>query len=126
MSLPVLIYISKDSCPACKSFNQREWENVKYRLNGKVRFVSFRMKDGQRVPPCIEKYADWFPNIILTSARNYNEYFTSDNECHLSKPGSLSALQFNSVEEDGVRKPAGRPYTADAIEAWFQKAVKKL
>ncbi len=126
MSQPVLIYISKDSCGACKVFNAKEWESLKYRLNGKARFVSFRIKDSQRVPEAIEAYAQWFPSIILTSAANYNKYFSDDDKLTSHRSGTLPAVQYNSVEEKGKIIPAGRPSTADAIVNWFDKASKKL
>lgn len=126
MSQPVLIYISKDSCGACKVFNSKEWENLKQRLNGKVRFVSFRLKEGQKVPAPLEDYAHWYPSIVLTSAKNYHKYFSDDDKLTSNQSGTLPAIQYNSVEEKGRIIPANRPNTADAIVNWFDKASRKL
>ncbi len=124
MSTPVLIYISKETCPACQRFAP-EWEKLKQKLSGKVRFVSFRLKGDRTLPPAIQKYGNWYPTILLVSGSEYSKYFTDDDNMR-SASGSMHALVFNSVEEHGRLIPAGRPTDSENVLLWVTKLYNKV
>ncbi len=122
-NLPVLILISSEDCGWCKKFAP-EWEKLKQKLNGKARFVSFRKRTiAESLPAALSEYAGWLPMIILTSAAEYNKYFTSDDRV-ISNTGKMRATRFNAIEEEGKVRPASTPNTADAVALWFRQSTK--
>ncbi|AYV85916.1 MAG: hypothetical protein Solivirus1_73 [Solivirus sp.] len=125
-NLPVIILISSESCGWCKKFAP-EWEKLKAKLNGRARFVSFRVRPGESLPSALSDFVSdgkgWLPMIIMTSAAEYGKYFTSDDRV-ISSIGKMRANRYNAIEEEGKIKPANNPNTADAIALWFRQSSR--
>lgn len=127
-SIPVLIYLSKNGCPACKAF-EPHWEKIKQRLNGKTRFVKFMCDEHRHACPGLQKYAGWYPSIILAGPKSYFRIFTADdkvNEVDYSNSYEIKALKFNAVEEGDEFKYGGRPNTADGVVSWFNRVADRI
>lgn len=133
LNLPVLIYLAKDPCPACSSYNG-EWEKVKKQLAGKARFVKFTCKPGHpggNVPPPFSKYFEgpnggWFPTILVAGPKSYFRIFTSDdkvNDDEYSDKYTIKAKKFNAVEVAGGYEYGGRPNTVDNTIVWFDQVA---
>src|SRR3990167_6936139 len=127
-TIPVLIYLSKNGCPACKSFEQH-WEKIKQRLIGKVRFVKFTCDLNRQACPCLRKYTTWYPSIILAGPKSYFRVFTADdkvNEIDYSDQYEIKALKFNAVKKSDGFEYAGRPNTADGVISWFNRVSDQI
>lgn len=120
---PVLILISSETCPACKHFAP-EWEELKNRLHGSFRMVSFRLKPGMSAPPTIDTYAPFYPSIILATADEYNRFFTDDDR-PVTHSGVMKAKRYNAIFENGQWIPARKPNSADAISLWAKQSIKE-
>lgn len=129
LNLPVLIYIAKDTCPACHSYNG-EWEKVKEQLNGKARFVKFMChpgNPGMDIPPVFDEYFKpdgWFPTILLAGPKSYFRAFTPDDKVNTdeySDKYTIRAKIFNRVEIPSGYDYAGRPNSADNTVMWFNQ-----
>jgi hypothetical protein len=136
MNLPILVYISKESCPACVRYNE-EWEKIKTQLNGKARFVKFNCQPGQpgrNIPPVFNKYFQpqgngVFPTILLAGPNSYFRAFTPDDKVNINEYSdqyTIKAKKFNSVEIPGGYEYAGRPNTADNTVNWFNQIVNTV
>lgn len=133
LDLPVLIYLSKEHCPACTYYNG-EWEKVKQQLNGKARFVKFNCNPGvpgKNVPPVFNRYFQpedkgWFPAVLLAGPNSYFRAFTPDdkvNKDEYSDQYTIRAKKFNAVEIPSGYEFAGRPQTAEYTIMWFNQVV---
>lgn len=134
LNLPVLIYIAKDTCPACTHYNE-EWEKVKKQLYGRARFVKFTCHPGiagKNVPPVFDRYfqprdkGHWFPAIILAGPKSYFRAFTPNDQVNndeYSDQYTIRAKKFNSVEIPSGYEYGGRPNTADNTILWFNQIV---
>ena len=136
LNLPVLIYIAKDTCPACVDYDE-EWEKVKEQLNGRARFVKFTCHpgvSGKNIPPVFNRYFQpqgkgVFPTIILAGPKSYFRAFTPDdkvNDDEYSDHYTVHAKKFNAVEIPGGYEYAGRPNTADNTVLWFNQIVNTI
>src|SRR3990170_7436118 len=79
LNLPVVIYISKVGCPACVGF-EKEWSEIKRQLSGKARTVKFVCDSNLYPPPCIGKYAGWFPSLICAGPKSYYRIYTPTDQ----------------------------------------------
>ena len=126
MNLPVLIYIAKDPCPACTAYNP-EWEKIKRELDGKARFVKIICNaQTPHPPPCLAKYAHWFPSIVLVGPKSYFRCFTPDDKINREdwvEGYIIKGKKFNALEDRGVYQYAGRPNTAENTLMWFNQVV---
>ena len=135
LSLPVLIYISKQNCPGCLFYNN-EWEKVKQQLNGRARFVKFTCYPGpssdpnsKNIPPPLAKYGTWFPSIILAGPKSYFKCFTPDDQINTDEYSNdyiIKAKKFNAVETNDEYEFAGRPNNADQTVMWFNQIVNSV
>ena len=135
LNLPVLIYFSKDHCPACTYYND-EWEKVKTQLDGKARFVKFKCDPGapgKNIPPVFNKYfqpqGGWFPTIMLAGPKSYFRAFTPDDKVNneeYSNEYTVKAKPFNRIETPLGYDYAGRPNTADNTILWFNQIVNTV
>lgn len=123
MNLPVLIYISKEGCPACSHFDA-EWGKIKNNLSGKARFVKFVTTANLGPPPALLKYSGWFPSVVLAGPKSYFRVFTDDDKINdIDYDGNyvIKAKKFNAAEENGTFVFGGRPNTANSVETWFSQ-----
>lgn len=127
--LPILIYIAKNSCPACVIFN-KEWEKIKMMLNGRAIFVKFACQPGTpggNVPPVFDKYFEpkgWFPTLLLAEPKSYYTAFTPNDQVNTqtySDQYIIKAKKFNAVKTQNGYEYAGRPNTAENILLWFNQ-----
>jgi hypothetical protein len=134
MNLPVLIYLAKDTCPACVNYNN-EWEEVKEELDGRARFVKFICHPGmpgRNIPPVFNHYFQpdgWFPTVLLAGPKSYFRAFTPDdkiNEDEYSDNYTIRAKKFNSIETPSGYEYGGRPNSADNTILWFNQIVNTV
>jgi len=121
LNLPVLIYISKQGCPACTFFN-KQWDLLKTQLSGKARLVKFVCDASHPPPPALRKYSGWFPSVILAGPKSYFRIFTPDDQINTmdySDEYEIRAQKFNAVETSNGFEFAGRPNTSEAVMTWF-------
>lgn len=117
LSLPILIYVAKDKCPACIQY-QPEWEKVSNVLNGQARIVKINCypnNENLPPPPPLSQYIQWFPSILLAGPRSYFRCFTPDDQINhdqYSDDYTIRCLQMDTSQ--GV--------DAESTLAWFNKA----
>jgi len=127
-SLPILIYLSRTGCPACMAF-EPHWEKIKHELNGRVRFVKFVCDSSRKTCPGLQKYADWFPSIILAGPKSYFRVFTADdkiNNVDYSGSYEIKGLKFNAIKTSTGYEYAGRANTSSTVIPWFNRVVDKI
>ena len=126
LNLPVLIYVALEGCSACAHYNQ-EWEKVKQSLQGRARFVKFMVVRGSNeVPPCLSKYVQSFPSVILAGPKSYFRCFTHDDQINreeYTNNYTIRAKKFNSIETPKGLEYMGRPNTAENTLLWFNQVV---
>lgn len=131
MDLPVLIYIAKYRCPACVNF-EKEWEQVKQKLQGRARFVKFNCYDQGRdlpPPPVLDLYSSWFPSIVLAGPKSYYRCFTNDDRINTeeySDKYTIKGIKFNAVKTNSGYEFGGRPNSADSVVNWFNQVVNTI
>jgi len=127
-SMPVLIYLSKSGCPACRYFDSH-WEKIKQKLAGKARFVKFVCNEFRQACPGLQSYATWYPSILLAGPKSYFRVFTPDdklNEVDYSGSYEIKGIKFNAVKTTNGFEYGGRPNTADGVIAWFNRVVDRI
>lgn len=123
MDLPILIYGSKDGCPACVRFDH-EWKEVCRRLENKARLIKFNCTAQKPAPKPLRRYFTWFPSIMIAEPESYFKCFTVDdqvNEKEWSEDNVINGIKFNAVETPTGYDFAGRPNTAENVISWFEE-----
>lgn len=127
-NIPILIYLSKDGCPACKYF-ESQWDKIKQKLNGKVRFVKFTCDHNRQACPGLQKYVGWYPSIVLAGPKSYFRIFTTDdkvNEIDYVSSYEIKGLKFNAVKTSNGFEYGGRPNTADGVISWYNRISDQI
>lgn len=128
---PVIIYLAKDGCPACVKTDP-EWKKVVSQLGNKfnmIEFTCYRMGESLPPPPCLEKYTQWFPTILMAGPNSYYRCFTVDdkiNTVDYSPDYIIKAIPMNAVETASGYEYTGHPYSADYIVDWINRTLPKI
>lgn len=126
MDLPILMYVSKWQCPACIRF-KNEWEDIKQKLNGRMRWVEFRCYDAGRdlpPPPFIADHNIWFPYIMLVGPKSYAKCYDENGNVRqeaVDNNYKFKSIKFNVVKDGDEYVPIGMKYSANDIIAWFNQ-----
>lgn len=130
-NMPVLIYISKQGCPACIKF-AAEWENIKQRVSDVI-IVKFVCSNTKLPHPSIAKYAAYVPTILMAGPKSYYKVFTIDDKendvDYNPKSGYIiKAIKYDLFDENNKPIP-GRGNTAENIIRWIHEnydTVRKI
>lgn len=123
MQAPVLIYGSKEGCPACVYF-EPEWEKICAKLKGKARIVKFNCTAAKPAPKPLAPYFTWFPSVILAEPGSYYRCFTPEdkvNEKDWSENNKITAAKFNAVSTGSGYEFGGKKNSAENVIAWFEE-----
>lgn len=121
LTLPVLIYIAKDKCPACIHYAS-EWEDVITKLNGRARMVKIVCyPQGQNLPPPppLKLYVQAFPTIFLAGPRSYFRCFTPDDQINYDQYADDYIIKGIKMETLGRRD-------AESTVEWFNQVVSTI
>ena len=135
---PVLIYVSKEQCPACVEFaRDKQWEQVKRTIGDhNATFVKFHVNPhGSKpefIPDVLTKKDYYYPMFILAAPNSYYTFFTPDDKINPEgwTPGNkVKGVRFAVVDDPqggGKFTWSGRSANAENIVSWFQKSAPKV
>ena len=131
---PVLIYVSKEKCPACDAFDRNhEWDKIKASItDANAIFVKFVVSNNSRIPDVLTKRDYYYPMIILVAPRSYFSCFTHNDQVNptgpiaTGKPYTIKGFRYNVVEDGGKYTWAGRQTNATGVIAWFNKMAPEI
>jgi len=123
---PVLIYISKENCPACLAFS-REWTQIKRMIgDNRATFVTFHVTPSKAIPPVLTRPDYWFPTLILADPESYYHCFTPNDQPrpdNWTDDYKIKGHRYASVEQDGKLIWSGKMANANSIVDWFNRMI---
>jgi len=130
---PVLIYVSKEQCPACVQFERsRVWERIKLAIGDKnAIFVKFHVNPfkNEVIPDVLTKPDYLYPMIILAAPQSYYRCFTPDDKINPTCPPGykIKGFRYGVVEEpSGKYIWSGRAPTVESVVDWFNKVSPQI
>lgn len=130
---PVLIYVSKEQCPACELFNrQRIWENLKLAIgDNRATFVKFHINPYQKeeFPEVLTEKEYFYPMVILAAPNSYYRAFTPNDKNNPSCPPGykIKGFRYASFEgKDGKYVWSGRMPNTESLLDWFNKMAPQI
>jgi hypothetical protein len=123
MSLPVLTYIKKRGCPACKSFEEgKVWQSIVDGSGQDYTCVIFeKVQRDDTFPGPISPYANWAPALVLFNPDSYYRVFTPHNiESGVYPSGYVVKGEiFNAVLTPQGYRPGSIPLTSENVQLWL-------
>lgn len=95
-----VIYVKKESCPACMEF-ESTWLKIRQNpnLKNKITFSILAIPNGggiSSIPPCLRRYVQWFPTILLMDKQEYDRYFLQPDVCRMDD--YLNVKKFSATD----------------------------
>jgi hypothetical protein len=129
MDLPVLILMTRTTCPACVDLKSSgKWAYLKNNLRNRARFVVFENTGNDKFPEVLPK-THWLPTIMLANPKSYYKCFTNNdkiNEKGYSADYTIKGEVYGSYIENGEYKIASTPITVPDIMAWYGRVERKV
>lgn len=127
---PILIYISKEKCPACNKFKS-EWDIIRNALKDKVHCINFHIdpERNQMIPKVLTKPYIYYPTVILAGPKSYYRCYTPDDKINVygwNENYTIKGIRFGVVEQNGIYEWSGRYPTAKTILDWFEKVSPQI
>lgn len=123
MNRPVMIWISKESCPACAAL-KREWDRLK--LDGKYTYINYHCSNDVHLPPELFKYERWYPMILLANPYSFFHVFNERGERTPKDGYEISAKVYSAEFEDGELEYLGRVPNRENINAWADRVYSEV